>query len=458
MFQILWSFFLVFVCGSSQMSTTTTTTSDFKFKICDVAVLWDVNYDLFFKYRLKFESMLDTCPDFFDAHFVVTSSKNEKLLKWFEENNIIVVHAERTTRFMSGDNYKYFLTKLKLFDDRIIDKCEVMLYSDADTYLMNQGFQGILEECPEEVDVCMTSQSRNVCSGTDCCRYSPIMVANSGVMVLRNPKKVRKALFKILDDPDEDTFRRDQHLFGHILCDTNLINLHTLNDKWNSNFNFDEIEDIRLVHYSAGPDFMNPQVIPISTSVFQSENLFGVYGNLSQIVDPCYSQYGRCTNVENKKCGTASNDGPCLDTQLAELAPYVKEEKNVAGFDFFVCALQKFPDEVFDLFLTCSLTCDLFPLLEEKCFTTSTFSFYLCGQYFSSWIYDTFVEKTHLISLSFPLCGCCTTIFEKVMCAVGFLFLIIFLFLRLFFLPVLIFTILFVWYFKSSYKASGKKV
>jgi len=212
-----------------------------------------------------------------------------------------------------------------------------------------------------------------------------------------------------------------------------------------------------LVHYSAGPDFMNPQVIPISTDVFQSESLYGVYGNLSAIVDPCYSQYDSCENVENKKCGKAPKGGPCIDTNLLQLAPYVEDTKNVAGFDFFLCALRTFPDEVFGLMLDCSLTCDLFPLLEEKCFTSSTFSFYLCGQYFSSWLYSTFVEKTHLLSFGVPLCGCCTTPLEKILCGFGFVIVAIFLFVRLFFLPVLIFTIFFVWMYKKKTKTEEAK-
>ena len=109
-------------------------------------------------------------PKFFDAEFVVTSETDEKIMEWFAKEDVYVVKTKKTEMTLSVDNYKYFLTKLKLFDDGIMDSCEVLIYSDADIYFINKGFDGILEACPLDMDICMTSQSRQFCSGLTCCQ------------------------------------------------------------------------------------------------------------------------------------------------------------------------------------------------------------------------------------------------------------------------------------------------
>jgi len=415
-----------------------------KYRTCAVSVLWDLNYDLFYKYRLKHFSSRIHMPKFFDAEFVVTSETDEKIMEWFAKEDVYVVKTKKTEMTLSVDNYKYFLTKLKLFDDEIMDSCEVLIYSDADIYFINKGFDGILEACPLDMDICMTSQSRQFCSGLTCCPYSPVLVANSGVMVLRNPRVVQKALLETIANSKEE-FRRDQHLFGHIICDLNVMKFHVLPDKFNANYNWDSLDAPGVIHYTAGPDILNPQMIPLTHPAYDTHEMFQQFRNYSFKVDPCYSQADRCEGVE---CSRASS-GICVHTELAEIAPYINPMKDKLGFDMMTCSMRSFPIHFFRIFRDCGLTCDIMPLVEEKCFSSASFSIYYCGQFWTMWVHTTFVEKSFVVPTLAKMLKCCVGPFQQFLCFFAVTLISTFYFLRVFFFPSLMIALIVVWYFKT---------
>eukprot|EP00494_Astrolonche_serrata_P030378 UN30645 len=217
-----------------------------------------------------------------------------------------------------------------------MDDCDILIYSDADIFLIGEGFEGILEECDPAYDVCMTSQSRNLCVGLDCCEYSPILVANSGVMVINNAEKLIKVLKETLDS--DGVFRRDQHLFGHILCDTDKLNFEILPDGYNALFNYGSIEDVRAIHYTAGPDLLSPRTVDLKHIAYNVHDYYSAYRNNSLAVDVCYAQRDGCENVDEFECVTKLET--CVRKDLAAMAPVKREGKALKGFDWMVCTIE----------------------------------------------------------------------------------------------------------------------
>lgn len=364
-----------------------------KYHICGVSALWNVKYQLFYAYRLKVHSIQQSSPNFFDAQFLVTDRKDSEFLGWAAEEGITIVSVNKTTQLLSGENYKYFLTKLKLFDDRILDICDHLVFSDSDVYAMNDGFTGIDQACPENADVCMTGQSRALCVGLECCDRSLVLVQNSGVMFMRNPRKIYNALVYTLENSGIK-FSRDQHLWGHIFCNTELLILELLPDRYNANWGWEKMDDPRIIHYTAGPDLFSPELIPLDNSAYGLNSITRQFRNYSFVVDPCFSQSNTksCENRDGHVCQQSKD--LCYVEKIEKMTPisHGPRKKN-KGFEQMSCMLAAGGKHTFDLFGDCGISCDIFPLIEARCDREESKNPFKCVYYIFIFVHDTFFSR-----------------------------------------------------------------
>lgn len=374
-----------------------------------MSALWNVKYQLFYSYRMKIRSIQQASPNYFDAQFLVTDRKDPEFLQWADKEGIKVISVNRTTQLLSGANYKYFLTKLKLFDKRILEVCEHLVFSDSDIFAMNKGFVGIDEACDPAADVCMTGQSRGLCVGLECCDRSLVLVQNSGVMFLRHPKKIRDALIYTLENSGIK-FSRDQHMWGHIFCNTDLLILGILPNEYNANWGWKLMDDPRIIHYTSGPDLFSPELIPLNHPAYELDEITRTFKNLSHSVDPCFSQSQteECVPRDGIRC-TRSKD-LCYSPEVAMMTPIShKPRKKQKSFDQLSCMIRAGGMHTFNLFADCGFTCDIMPLLEASCDREESKNFFKCTYWVLQFVHDTFFMKPGNAKIYIEIWQCITS-------------------------------------------------
>jgi len=256
--------------------------------------------------------------------------------------------------------------------------------------------------------LCGVPQSPS-CHGRECCKPQGngstlhVLVINTGFLVYRPGSGLLEKLFDTLKVTKA---KREQTLWGQMICYNEDLRVHMLPRKYNIWTDLSWVPDIHVLHYGIGPSYLGADMVPLTSNVYNKHFAFDYYRKLSLGVDSCseYILEEDCSSYPSKEfLGFASNSehdasqavmrddsnrflkqcvwkaDRCIDKKLSALQVDDKDEEMgeiVSANAALHCIIRDNPEGTLSMIQNCGMFCSYGLHFEDYC--DKNFSLFHC--------------------------------------------------------------------------------
>jgi len=258
-----------------------------KYQICASSVIWGNKYQNIHNLIVKHRSIKAQHPLLPHIVLAVNDVSQTAIDAFLLEGMIvkIISHVNYTAEYREH-GFEKIMTKMKALE---LFECKWVIQMDLDTIVLGSIVEAVNECENGDYVLCGVPQTAD-CTGRECCKPRangstlPFLVVNTGFLVYRTNVGLMKKLFDTLAVTKA---KREQSLWGWMVCYNEDVPLHMLPWKFNTWVDLSLRTDIHVLHYSVGPSFLGGDVIPLTSNLYEMHDGFKYYRKLSLGVDSC---------------------------------------------------------------------------------------------------------------------------------------------------------------------------
>merc|ERR1719419_486103 len=258
------------------------------YPICVSSVIWGDGYQNIHNLLVKHRSIQAQHPLL--PHIVLAvSDVPERAIDIFLQEGMLVKSIEHVnyTAENREAGFAKIMTKIKALE---LSECTFVVQMDVDMIVLGSIIEAV-NECQNGGNVlCGVPQTRD-CLGRECCKpmnngnVLPVLVVNTGFLIYRTNVGLKEKLYDTLKMTHA---KREQILWGEMICYNEDVAVHMLSWKFNTWSDMPLVPDIHVLHYSVGPNFLGGDVIPMTNDkLYEMHHGFSYYRKISLEVDSC---------------------------------------------------------------------------------------------------------------------------------------------------------------------------
>jgi len=285
------------------------------YPICASSVIWGNKYQNVHNLIVKHRSIKAQHPSLPHIVLAVNDVPKKAIDTFLLEGMIVkrISHVDYTAEYREF-GFEKIMTKMKALE---LYECKWVVQMDLDTIVLGSIVEAV-NECERGGDLLCGVPQTSDCYGRECCEPRangntlPFLVVNTGFLVYRTGVGLMKKLFDTLAITQA---KREQSLWGYMICYNEDVPLHMLSWKFNTWCDLSTTPDIHVLHYSVGPAFLGGDVIPLNSELYEMHDGFKYYRKLSLGVDGCSKHSLETECLSSDKLNTEKHDTTSL--QLA---------------------------------------------------------------------------------------------------------------------------------------------
>jgi len=408
------------------------------YPICASSVIWGSKYQNVHNLIVKHRSIRAQHPSLPHIVLVVNDVPQEAIDAFLHEGMVVklISHVNYTAENREF-GFEKIMTKLKALE---LFECEWVIQMDLDTIVLGSIVEAATECKSGGYVLCGVPQTID-CKGRECCRQHangntlPVLVVNTGLLVYRTQAGLLKRLYDTLALKKA---KREQSLWGEMICNNADVPVHMLSWKFNTWSDLSMISDIHVLHYSVGPSFLGGDVIPLTNELYEMHHSFNYYRKLSLGVDGCSKHLLETECVSNdilqleknaitherpfyksvNQCIWKGNRCISRNFSTLQLGDINEEISQMAGANAALqCAFKDNPGAALAVIYNCGTFCMKALLWEDYC--EKNFSLFRCTELILRHFLD--YRSFNLIPLGMASLSCLPVIYRY--CLIGSVFL-----------------------------------